>query len=105
MKRVMTHGRHAGATGESLALAKEAAVQLLERSIQFGHARLSVVRLAMAVRSGAVISHDHWNYCRQVASTSKNAGTQALFLEASQAAPQSRYSLKQPLLKVNHELP
>jgi hypothetical protein len=67
-------------------LAKEAAVWLLERSIQFGHERLSVVRLAMAVQSGAVIPREHWIYCRQVASASRDAGTQALFLEAAQAA-------------------
>lgn len=85
MKRVLTHGCHPGANGASLALAKEAALQLLERSIQFGHGRLSVVRLAMAVQSGAVIPREHWSYCRHVASTSKDAGTQGLFMEACQA--------------------
>lgn len=85
MKHVVTHGRRPGATGESVALAKEAAVQLLERSIRFGHGRLSVVRLAMAVHSGAEIPKEHWLYCREVAASSKDAVTQALFLEAAQA--------------------
>lgn len=83
---MVAHGRRPGAPQQSMMLAKEAAVRLLERSIQFGHGRLSVVRLAMAVQSGAVISREHWIYCRQVASASKDAGTQALFLEAAQAA-------------------
>lgn len=86
MKRVLTHGRHPGANGASLALAKEASLQLLERSIQFGHGRLSVLRLAMAVQSGAVIPQEHWDFCRQVASSSKDACTQALFLESAQTA-------------------
>lgn len=86
MKRMMTHGCRPGATGESQALAKEAAVKLLERSIQFGHGRLSVVRLAMAINSGAVISQEHWIYCSHVAVSSNDAITQALFLEATQRA-------------------
>lgn len=85
LKRVVTYGRASGASRESQALAKEAAVRLLERSIQFGHGRLSVVRLSMAVQSGAVIPREHWIYCRQFAFASKDAVTQALFLEAAQA--------------------
>lgn len=71
---------------ESVALAKDAAVQLLERSIRFGHGRLAVVRLVMAVHSGAEIPKEHWLYCQEVAASSKDVGTQALFLEAAQAA-------------------
>lgn len=85
MKRMVTHSHRPGATGEAQALAKEAAAYLLERSIRFGHGRLSVVRLAMAVQSGALIPHEHWNYCRQVASSSNDAGIRTLFLTASQA--------------------
>lgn len=86
MKRVVTHGVYPGATGSAQALAKEAAAHLLERSIRFGHGRLSIVRLAMAVRSGALVPDEHWVYCRQVASSSKDASIQALFLDASEGA-------------------
>jgi hypothetical protein len=55
MKRAVKCSGDPGATVELQALAKEVAVQLLDRSIKFGHGRLSVVRLAMAVRSGAWI--------------------------------------------------
>lgn len=39
------HGNHRIASTESLPMFKEATLHLLERSIEFGHGRLSVVRL------------------------------------------------------------
>jgi hypothetical protein len=88
MKRAVRLGAHAGASGASHALAKDMALQLLERSIRFGHGRLSVLRLAMAVRSGAEIADAHWHACSQIASASRDASTHALYLEAAQARPQ-----------------
>lgn len=85
-KHLITHGRRPGATGEPMALAKEVAGQLLERSIHFGHGRLSVIRLAMAVHCGAAIPKEQWLYCRDVAASSQDAVTQALFQEAVQLA-------------------
>ncbi|MDR3453100.1 MAG: hypothetical protein P4L96_09895 [Rhodoferax sp.] len=92
MKRVVANGRDNNASTESVSLAKDAALRLLARSISFGHGRLSVVRLAMAVRSGADVPQEHWIYCRQVASSSEDACTQALFEEAVQAVPGSSKS-------------
>lgn len=86
MKRLQMHGRRPGVNGASLVLAQEASLQLLERSIRFGHGRLSLLKLAMAVQSGAVIPHEHWRYCQHVASVSKDAGTQALFQDATRSA-------------------
>lgn len=65
-------------------LARCAALRLLERSIEFEHGKLAVVRLAMAVRSGAFVSVECWTYCSDVAASSGDALTRALFLEAAQ---------------------
>lgn len=86
MKRLQVHGRRPEADGASLALAQVASLQLLERSIRFGHGRLSLLKLAMAVQSGAIIPHEHWRYCLHVASVSKDTDTQALYQEAARRA-------------------
>jgi hypothetical protein len=88
MKRAVRHGNHPSASGESRALAKDLALQLLERSINFGHGRLSVLRLAMAVQSGAVVADEHWHACSKIASASRDASVQALYMEAAQRRPQ-----------------
>lgn len=88
MKRTLRNGKHPGANGESHALAQDVALQLLERSIRFGHGRLSVLRLAMAVQSGAVIADAHWHACSKISAASQDAATHALFLEAAQTRPQ-----------------
>jgi hypothetical protein len=87
MKRAVRIGSHASADLASRTLASDLALQLLERSIRFGHGRLSVLRLAMAVRSGAVIADEHWTVCHSIANASRDSCTQALYLEAVQARP------------------
>lgn len=86
MKRLQMHGRGPQANGASRALAQAASLQLLERSIRFGHGRLSLLKLAMAVQSGAVIPHEHWRYCLHVASVSKDTDIQAMYQEAARSA-------------------
>lgn len=49
----------------SLALPGDVAIALLERSMDFGHGPLAVVRLALAVKSGAAVSDRHWQFCRE----------------------------------------
>ena len=83
MKRAVVAGRHAGARPDALALGREAALHLLERSIGFGHQRLAVIRLAMAVQAGADIADAHWLYCRNAATGSRDPALQAMFLEAA----------------------
>lgn len=84
MKKTLSRGLQPGASGESAVLAQDVAIRLLERSIAFGHRRLAVVRLAMAVKSGATVPQEHWLYCREVATTSREPVTQNLFLQAAQ---------------------
>ncbi|MEO6321645.1 MAG: hypothetical protein ABIR56_13310 [Polaromonas sp.] len=66
-------------------LSGEVAVRLLRRSIDFGHGKLSVLRLAMAVNCGAQIATDDWRYCREIAASSADALTQRLFQQAVQS--------------------
>jgi hypothetical protein len=54
------------------ALAKEAALTLLERSIQFGHPRLAVIRLSMAAFLGAEVTADQYRYCQVAVERSKD---------------------------------
>ena len=44
----------------------DAALALLERSMDFGHGALAVVRLAMAAKCGAALSDRHWQFCLDV---------------------------------------
>jgi hypothetical protein len=54
MKRAVRAGGPGASDGRQ-ALARDCALSLLNRSISFGHRRLAVIRLAMAVRAGAEI--------------------------------------------------
>ena len=92
MKRSLSTGLRADAAPGSALLAREAALALLERSIGFGHGRLAVVRLAMAVQAGAEVPAPHWHYCREAARTDLTLQTllgqaEVLALQARAAAP------------------
>ena len=87
MKRAVTAGSRIDAHPGAQALAKECALSLLSRSIGFGHARLAVIRLSIAVHAGAEIPHSHWLYCRNAAALSRDSGLRGLFLQATNAAP------------------
>lgn len=82
LKRVARLGATEEAAGEKHVLAKEAALSLLDRSINFRHARLAVIRLAMAVKAGAEVPTTHWDYCRRVVADSPDPTLHALLAEA-----------------------
>lgn len=86
MKRAVAAGGRTDACAETVVLAQESALSLLARSIAFGHRRLAVIRLSMAVQAGADIPQQHWAYCREAALPSADASLRALFLQAEQAA-------------------
>lgn len=44
----------------------DVALSLLERSMDFGHGPLAVVRLVWALKSGAAVTDRHWQFCREV---------------------------------------
>lgn len=64
-------------------LARESALHLLDRSIRFGHGRLAVLRLSIAVQAGAYPSKDQWQYCSEVALDSGDVALQAMLEQAS----------------------
>lgn len=86
MKRNVTAGAKPAAAMPMRQLAQESALALLERSINFGHRRLAVVRLATAVLAGAEVTPEHWAYCRDAADKSKDALLQGLWRDTAAAA-------------------
>ena len=86
MKRAIHVGARLGADDSSVVLGKECALSLLSRSIDFGHGRLAVIRLSIAVRAGAQVPAEHWHYCHRAADASKDVSLQMLYLAAAQQA-------------------
>lgn len=72
---------HPGAAGDDSAGA--AALELLERSVRFGHVRLALRRLALAVQLEADVPPAHWRYCRDVVSVNPDARLRELFLQVA----------------------
>lgn len=70
-------------------LAQDSAVALLGRSIRFGHGRLAVVRLAMAVHAGAQVPDEHWRYCQDVIRQARDQMLVALWEQARHQAARS----------------
>ena len=62
----------------------EMALALLERSMEYGHGALAVVRLAMAAKCGAALSERHWQFCRDVVSRCHDRQLEALMTAARQ---------------------
>ena len=86
LKRAVQAAARPGAGTGSVVLARDSALSLLARSIGFGHRRLAVIRLGMAVHAGAEVPAEYWAYCRHAADDSRDASLQALFLAAAQQA-------------------
>ena len=87
MKRAVHAGSRPDSTAESTTLSRESALSLLARSIAFGHGRLAMIRLVMAVQAGARVSETQWQYCRDVAASPRaDDAMKALYRAAAQAA-------------------
>ena len=86
MKRTLQRASRPGAGDGGLLLARECALSLLARSISFGHGRLAVIRLGMAVRAGAEVPAEHWRYCERVAAASRDADVRLQFEAAREEA-------------------
>ncbi|MDO9435899.1 hypothetical protein [Hydrogenophaga sp.] len=71
------------AANDERILGRESALALLERSINFGHGRLAVLRLAIAVDVGASVARECWVYCREAAQKSNDRSLQELFRSAA----------------------
>lgn len=90
MKRSLAAGSRPDAGGHAVLAARESALLLLARSIDFGHGRLALIRLSMAAQAGADIPPQHWDYCRDTASRSQDITLRDLFLRAERAAAAPR---------------
>ena len=86
MKRAIHAGARAGADDGSVTMGRESALSLLSRSVSFGHGRLAIIRLVVAVRTGATVPAEHWHYCHQAAHASKDESLQVLYLSAARHA-------------------
>lgn len=86
LKRAVNAGLRQGAVADSIVLAKESAASLLERSIRFGHGRLAIIRLRIAVQAGAAVLPEQWTYCREAAARSRDEALKALFVDAARLA-------------------
>ncbi|MDP3799216.1 MAG: hypothetical protein Q8R06_19100 [Polaromonas sp.] len=67
-------------------LARESALALLARSIDFGHERLAVIRLSIAAQVGAEIPAAHWTYCERAVNRSGDLALRNLLFEAVQVS-------------------
>lgn len=67
----------APATDES---SRSSILELLERSMRFGHGRLAMLRLQQAVCLGASLNTTHWKYCSGVAERSGDTVLQERFI-------------------------
>lgn len=83
LKRVMRDGLRANASEAELVQTRESALALLARSVEMGHKRLAVIRLGMAVGTGAPISQEHWVYCARMTSASGDPRLQAIYRNAA----------------------
>lgn len=79
--RVIGRARAALADEGLVTGAGQAALELLARSVKFGHERIAIRRLLFAVELGAGVSPQQWRYCREVAERSPG-DVQALFVQA-----------------------
>jgi hypothetical protein len=85
-KRSVSAGLRPQAEAPAVLLARTSALSLLQRSIDFGHGRLAIVRLAIAAQTGATVPAAHWHYCRQAVSASRDVTLQTLLQRAERAA-------------------
>lgn len=100
MKRHLSTGGRPDADAGERHLARDAALALLERSISFGHARLAVIRLSMAVHAGAEVPGPLWSYCEQVARRSQDRQLQALWQSTADRVLRKEQS-RAPALEVH----
>jgi hypothetical protein len=101
LKRKFQASTRAQATRLDRLLGGESALALLDRSIRFGHGRLAVVRLAMAVDAGAKVHQEHWTYCAGVAQRGRDLQLHELYLSAVTRA-RSREDVGAPAIHPEH---
>lgn len=87
LKRAIRAGVANGATEEDADRARGSASALLERSVQYGHKRLAIIRLAAAIRAGASVTPGQWKYCEAVISDSGEDALRQIVADAIHGVP------------------
>jgi len=98
MKRAIRAGSIDRASEVEHQRARESALALLARSIKFGHRRLAVVRLAVAVRAGAAVTREQWAYCEEAVSRSADPVLREMLTAMRSALHRSCPEYNQPKL-------
>lgn len=87
---------HPGSNRSQQYLARDAALALLERSVLFGHPRLAVLRLSMAVHAGAEVPAPLWSYCEKATSQSHDLQLKFMWLSVAERVQQRGQSTPAP---------
>jgi hypothetical protein len=66
---------------------KEAAAKLLERSIEFGHRKLAVLRCIIAERLGVVLRIDQLLYCQSAINDLSSDDVASILRQATNSVP------------------
>lgn len=83
LKRTLRDGLRGTASATERVQTRESALALLARSVDMGHKRLAVIRLGMAVGTGASIPQKHWVYCARMAGASGDPQLQTMYRNAA----------------------
>lgn len=83
LKRLMRSGADPHASEQERERARISALALLERSIKNRHDRLAIRRLAAAIRLGAPVTAQQWQYCEAVALASRDEELLGLVMDAA----------------------
>lgn len=81
--RSVSAGRSENSSDSQRLLSADSALFLLDRSIRFGHTRLAVLRLVIAVDVGAQVPREHFTYCHAAAEETGDSGLQELLIAAA----------------------
>jgi hypothetical protein len=92
LKRALRDGLRGTASETERVQTRESALALLTRSVDMGHKRLAVIRLEMAVGTGASIPQELWVYCARMADASSDPKLQTIYKSAAiSVAQESRH--------------
>lgn len=87
LKRTMRAAGAPDASEQQSELGRASALALLDRSIQYRHERLAILRLIAATELGAAVRSEQWKYCEEVVARDHNGALRDLL---SSAVPAER---------------